>query len=234
MKAKVLDLEDAIRKVRESNSRAKDPIRFFLPYDHEKLGSLLCLNYKAEVLKRVKVTDYKPLGKETLENFLAVAKWLTMPNKRPGLMLYGNVGTGKTTLLKAICSTINSLCSPSFDEQGRKETLLDDFSCICIVKAKGIISDYSLIKGKYDRECSVQLLAIDELGVEPMESKLYGNVAEPLIDLLCERYDRQLLTIVSTNLDNEEIKKRYGIRLYDRTDEMFTKIPFNGKSYRAK
>ena len=103
-----------------------------------------------------------------------------------------------------------------------------------IVKAKGIIADYTnpQTRPRYDLMMKVSMMAIDELGVEPMESKLYGNVAEPLIDLFCERYDRQLLTIVSTNLGSQEIRQRYGTRLSDRFNEMFTTIPFNGESYR--
>ena len=80
---------------------------------------------------------------------------------------------------------------------------------------------------------STSLLAIDELGVEPTESKIYGNVSEPLIDLLCERYDRQLCTIISTNMGAQEITERYGRRVSDRFNEMFATIPFTAESYRV-
>ena len=79
---------------------------------------------------------------------------------------------------------------------------------------------------------STAILAIDELGVEPTESKLFGNVSEPLIDLLCERYDRQLCTIISTNMGASEIADRYGRRVSDRFNEMFATIPFTSNSFR--
>ena len=161
--------------------------------------------------------------------------WLCDPMKRPGLLLYGNVGTGKTTLLRAICATINKICTREEDERGIKETVLDIPNPISIVKAKQIITEYTFKNEKnnrYELMNKVALLAIDELGVESTEARLYGNVSEPLIDLLCERYDKQLCTIISTNMGLEEIDGRYGRRVSDRFSEMFTAIPFTENSFR--
>ena len=149
--------------------------------------------------------------------------------------MYGNVGTGKTTLLKAICATINRICTREEDERGVKETVLDIPNAISIVKAKQIITEFTVRNeqnNRYNLMNKVALLAIDELGVENTEAKLYGNTSEPLIDLLCERYDKQLCTIISTNMGLEEIEERYGRRVSDRFSEMFTAIPFTEQSFR--
>ena len=76
------------------------------------------------------------------------------------------------------------------------------------------------------------LLAIDELGVENVDIKNYGNSSEPIIDLLSYRYDRMKVTAVTSNLTMKQIEERYGLRLADRFNEMFHKIAFTGKSFR--
>ena len=235
MKAKKIEnLNALIAKINEQNNKAAPSQRFYLPFDQKDVAQLIGVKYKAEVLNRVHPNDYRQLGSDMKQNIADVSKWLCNPNKKPGILFFGDVGTGKTTLLRAICTVINTVCERETDGQGRRETTLDDFHCISIVKAKGIINDYNNLqtRPRYDLMTKVALLAIDELGVEPMESKLYGNVSEPLIDLFCERYDRQLCTVVSTNLGNTEIRQRYGTRLADRFSEMFATIPFNGQSFR--
>lgn len=235
MKAKKIEnLNALIAKFNEQNNKAAPPQRFYLPFDQKDVAQLIGVKYKAEVLNRVHPNNYRQLGSDMKQNIADVAKWLCNPNKKPGILFFGDVGTGKTTLLRAICATINDVCERDTYENGKKEETLDNYNCIKIVKAKSVINDYVDPQSRptYEKMTKVALLAIDELGVEPMESKSYGNVSEPLIDLFCERYDRQLLTIVSTNLGNAEIRQRYGTRLADRFNEMFATIPFNGQSFR--
>ena len=76
------------------------------------------------------------------------------------------------------------------------------------------------------------MLAIDDLGTEPVEVLDYGNVLYPIVDLLTRRYDRQLFTVITTNLTSEEIRAKYGERIADRLNEMMTKIVFRDSSFR--
>lgn len=72
---------------------------------------------------------------------------------------------------------------------------------------------------------------------EPPEVLVYGRVLTPVRDLLEERYRRQDLTIVATNLvntpDNPQLSKHYGERVVDRFREMMEIIPFRNPSYRV-
>lgn len=48
------------------------------------------------------------------------------------------------------------------------------------------------------------------------------------------RYDRMLITVLTTNLGDEEICTRYGVRIADRMNETFDAIVFKGTSYRGR
>ena len=77
------------------------------------------------------------------------------------------------------------------------------------------------------------MLAIDDLGTEPVEIQDYGNHLSPVIDLLYKRYDEQLFTIITTNLTPKEIRERYGERIADRLNEMAFRIVFDNDTYRT-
>ena len=80
------------------------------------------------------------------------------------------------------------------------------------------------------------MLAIDEVGEEPAEIISFGRVYTPVRDLLVERYKRQKLTIIATNLvntkDNPQLTEHYGARVVDRLREMMKIITFKNPSYR--
>lgn len=85
---------------------------------------------------------------------------------------------------------------------------------------------------RFNSLCYERMLAIDDLGCEPLEVQCYGNIYTPVIDLLTRRYDRQLFTIVTTNLTPQEIRPRYGDRIADRFNEMMRCIIFKNDSFR--
>lgn len=227
------NLDRELRAVTFENDHHASPMRFHLPFDRDKTYQLLGALYKAEVLRRVPAEKYRPINDELKRNIMDAATWLCDPNKRPGLLLYGNVGTGKTTLLNAMAKLINTSCERERDANNKFKATLEEWKVVSVIKAKNVISESTDPKGRYDIMRTTALLAIDELGVEPTESKLYGNVSEPLIDLLCERYDRQLCTIISTNMGAREIAERYGRRVSDRFNEMFATLPFVAESFRS-
>lgn len=76
------------------------------------------------------------------------------------------------------------------------------------------------------------LLAIEDMGKEAIAKMDYGNVINPVIEVLEHRYNEQLYTIITTNLRKEEIKEKYGVRIADRFNEMMHVIIFSGESFR--
>ena len=77
-----------------------------------------------------------------------------------------------------------------------------------------------------------ELLAIDDVGTEPSVVKVWGNEISPFVDTIYYRYDRQLFTIMTSNLNVEDLANKYGERIADRFTEMFDRIPFINHSYR--
>ncbi len=68
-----------------------------------------------------------------------------------------------------------------------------------------------------DRVAKVERLVIDDLGSEYQDAKgFFGSLLDELIDL---RYAGQRPTVISTNLDVEAFKNRYGVRIVDRIRE---------------
>ena len=212
-----------IRKV--SIIKRKD--RFCLPFERDKVLQALCHAYCAEVQQRMPTLEVVNCDTVTLGS---IATWITDKKGKSGLLLYGDIGTGKTTALKSLCRVINAACIAE-DDKDR----LDDHGreVIVIVRAKDIVNAWQNDQDRYKRMLRTELLAIDELGVEAIDVKTYGNSSEPIIDLLSTRYDRQKVTAVSSNLDLKQVSERYGMRMADRFNEMFHKVAYIGPSYRG-
>ena len=163
----------------------------------------------------------------TVGNLLELAKYLTKPEPKFGVMMCGTCGNGKTTLLYALQSALNELNS-----RGHFSFLDENFHVgMEIVDAKDIVQiskDLKQLRSYRSRS----MLAIDDLGKEPAEVLNYGNAISPVVDLLEYRYQHQLFTVITTNLTNNEIKQKYGARIADRFNEMLQLIVFQDISYR--
>lgn len=166
------------------------------------------------------------LDNATKQHLLLVAEWITNPKAKPGLLLMGSYGNGKTTMLKAISR---------FTEFFLIRTLPADKWIRFPLRRARDISDLFLeddFKKPFDSLCREQLLAVDDLGEEPYEVVRFGMNFHPLLDLLMERYDGRRFTVLSTNLTHDELGRQYGARMRDRFREMMHVINFDNPSYR--
>lgn len=154
-----------------------------------------------------------------------MAHWLTVETSRFGILLCGECGNGKSTMLKAFQQLLNYLKIPNEYGAG--------YLGIRIVDAKYI--DYLCRKDypAFQRLTDTDLLGIDDLGTEPKVVNDYGNVITPVIDLLTRRYEEQLFTVITTNLTPPQIREFYGDRIADRLNEMVEKIIYSNGSYRG-
>lgn len=178
---------------------------------------------KAEINKR---GDEIILDNDTRMHIAQASKWLVGINDKPGLMLRGDVGNGKTTLMRAICLLIAYVTEEINGYSNRIE--IPEWSSRKIAMLCGDEQG----RKEYRKLMDCAYLAIDELGEEPREIMSYGMLYEPIKEILLERYNRQLFTIVTTNLPKDEIAKRYSKRISDRFSEMMAVINFTNSSYR--
>lgn len=179
---------------------------------------------------------------KTRRNIQSVSRWLTNRCGKPFLLIQGNVGNGKTTMAKCIASTIDALRKEAKeiksrdswkmdDDEKRMYTLLSELPEVEMLTARKIVA-LAGREEEYKRVERCRLLIIDDLGVEPTTAKVYGTEITPLVDLLYSRYDSMLPTIITTNLNDNEIKELYKERVSDRLTEICDKLIYDAPSYR--
>lgn len=176
--------------------------------------------YRVEVESRGRVFS---LDEHTKSSLQKIAGWLTNENSKPGLLLFGTVGNGKTTALRATYRLAELVFSDR-SAYSRRDTGNR------VIEAK-LLENIS-IQTMSELSTSERLF-IDDAGTESEEIKNYGNAITPLADIICKRYNNQKFTIISTNLKMEEMRDKYGDRVYDRIIEMFNRIAYNAPSYRS-
>ena len=137
-----------------------------------------------------------------------------------GLLLYGNVGTGKT--FHAACIA-NALIDKGFP------VLMTNF-------ARLVNTLQGMFEGKQEYIDSLNrfsLLIIDDLGAERQSEFMQ----EQVFNIIDSRYRAGLPLIITTNLTIEEIKKPGDIgngRIYDRLLEICHPVEVNGVSRRRQ
>lgn len=150
-----------------------------------------------------------------------IAEWLTAP-ETPGLIIFGVVGNGKTTLMNAVAGVVNNLGDGSAA------------NWLTTIDAMRLASLANTDEEKMRDYIRKPLLAVDDLGAEQDTIKSYGNILNPAVELLLYRYQYRLPTLLTSNLKPGEIRERYGDRVADRMNEMFTRIIIRNPSYRGR
>lgn len=142
-----------------------------------------------------------------------------------GLWLYGNIGTGKSTMLRII----KEFCK---EVRPKSDGKIYSFA---IISANEICRKYAK-KGDdgISEYIKSRRLAIDEIGTETIPTAHYSNAINVIEQVLLARYDNRFdsFTHVTTNLTEDERKSRYKLRVYDRCKEMFNFVEFKGKTFR--
>ena len=207
-------------KIKELLQRKITRPRFSFPMTEEQSTDFLMASYMAEVeyRHRMFIDD-----EHTRDNIRRLAKFLTSDNSKFGIMFCGICGNGKTTLLYALRSAINMI-----NDCGGFE---DRKTGMSIIDAKDI-AHYAKDYRSFQELKMRPMIAIEDMGREATEVLDYGNVLNPVIDLIEYRYDNQLFTAITTNLTSKQVSEKYGKRIADRFNEMLEVIVFENAAYR--
>lgn len=226
-----LERLEYIRKQEEFIENLKQP---FTP---KELQTFVLEKLRTEI-----VTDRPPFfNEETKIVFKALcyyftgdAEFETMGENwklNKGLCLMGNVGTGKTTLMRMFsrnkrqsyqvlsCRKI----AGEYAENGHE--ILHKYSSV----VTNYINDYKYFLQKNLGFC------FDDLGTES-NKKNYGNTVNVMEEILLNRYDNRQFgwnfTHITTNLTADQIEETYGSRVRSRMREMFNIIELTGGDLR--
>ncbi len=200
--------------------RTTRPI-FRVPATKRQAEDMLRAAYMAEVSLRGGECRWT---KEVAGYIDVTAEWIT-EQRTPGLLLCGTAGNGKTTLMRAIAD-VYALA-----------TLRGDRGDVLEVRTVQATTVARLGRTSYDEFKALKLtpmLAIDDMGIEPTTVLEYGNGISPMTELLTHRYDKQLFTVVTTNLTAKDIRTKYGDRIADRFNEMMTVVVFKDGTFRKQ
>ena len=146
-------------------------------------------------------------------------KWATTYPDAPyrDLILTGGTGLGKTFLLRAMA-----------------DRLIERDVNVLIISAYRMLE--ILRKSYFDNDdtasetLNADVLMIDDVGSEPL---MQNVTVEQLFNLLNERQNRNLSTVISTNLDMAKFRERYTERIASRLRGSRCKIiPMYGKDIR--
>ncbi len=148
-----------------------------------------------------------------------VEQWKQVREKNLGLLLWGDVGTGKSFVAACIANALLEKGVP---------VLMTNFSKI--LNQMGAM--YSEERYRYIASFSdFSLLIIDDLGIE----RNTEYALEQVYAVIDERYKSGLPVIITTNLKIQEIREPADVahaRIYSRILEMCTPVQINGADRR--
>ena len=138
-----------------------------------------------------------------------IVDWME-DNKGKGLLAMGQCGLGKTLICYKILPAV------FLKYAGKVLTLFDATE----------------LNKHLDDVLSCKLVCIDDLGIEDTVIITYGNKRIPFAELVDAAEKKDKLLVITTNLNVEEIRDRYGERVMDRLRAVTTPVLFTGKSMR--
>lgn len=148
-----------------------------------------------------------------------------VPSLDKGLLLIGGYGCGKTSMMRAL----QKIGRMIYDKNGSTIMWFRIISC------NGLVNEYEGLENAKDKESFIKKYVsgevyFDDFGTENIASN-FGK-RNLLKDILEERYMKGNKCHLTSNLSLDEIAEKYGGRVYDRMQEMFNIIVWEGESFR--
>ncbi len=161
-----------------------------------------------------------------IDHVYAVIKNYSRKDNIYGLYLYGRTGTGKTLLSCIILNELIRLYQIPVKYAKISRDILGK-----IRDTFNPQSDYYGEGRKIEEElANIEVLVIDDFGVQK-DSPWVNNV---LYDLIDTRYEKNLLTILTSNEPMDSWKEISNGRVFSRLKEMCLEIHLDAEDYRLK
>lgn len=146
-----------------------------------------------------------------------------------GLVVHGKTGTGKTHVAIAYARTCmaNMMGFYFKNHDERDDVPTPKFVIATIPDMLSSIIEKEKTMQYYK---SADVLIIDDLGAETPKDW----ASEKTFELINYRYNEDLLTIVTTNLNPKEIQSTIGARVFSRLMEMCDVMELTGEDYRLR
>jgi len=186
-----------------------------------RLGTGIPKRFRGVGFDRQPVADMDPALTREIRQFVRDVG--TNLDKGRGLWLFGDVGTGKTSLAM--------LVSKAALEAGRSVAIYSMPRLLSDIKETYEDRSERSYMQLFERLVGVDLLHIDDLGAE----KRTDWVLEQLYSIINERWQEQRSIVVTTNLvDVDELRAQIGPRTVSRLHEMCDLIPIMGRDRRMQ
>jgi len=189
------------KRMMEKSEAASQSEDFILPSEETtptaKLNCLRAWGVPERIIKNLE-------NLKTTKAVNIVKNWSDTPREAWCLILSADKGTGKST----------AAATWLYDMALEAPTYLKRYwwSGTRIARTNGYAKEFEkMMESRY--------MVIDDLGVEYLDKN--GNFLQRLDELIDERYSNFRKTIITTNLNTQAFKERYGERVADRIREGF-------------
>lgn len=223
------DLKPYIDSAKEGKHYREKVNQYFKKINEPKqyeVSNAAYLNYVLKQLKEKTGSEKVTPELSLLFNYFTGGVCNLDPNK--GLLVVGNIGCGKTTLMSIFRDGPNPYRIVSAREVSESWKKNGDISKYCesLLPNKLTVSPFGPLPIG---------ICFDDLGIEN-KTKNYGDEANAMEEVLLNWYDKKTFNKVhiTTNLTPEEIEQKYGKRVRSRMREMFNLVKFEGGDRRGK
>ena len=157
------------------------------------------------------------------DNIYKMILWLTRDDylRRPGLLVMGEIGSGKSTAMRALMAVYSRFL----------RNFTDSTDAFIPVPVADVNEHYERGDGHFLEWCKAyRNMYIDDLGKASIQDRY--KTARPIEILIMERYANHLPTFFTTNMSADDIASTFEPHVVDRLKDMCTQLLFKGDSYR--
>jgi len=171
----------------------------------------------------VKINDSKNIFIKAFEYFLQIqdskktfnyksgyddiCDWLT-DNEGKGLLILGNCSLGKTFMVRYV------------------------LPAILLKYSSRVLKSFDLNRDNIDEILKKKICGLDDIGTEDVRNE-YGTKRLAFAEIVDNAEKNSNILIITTNLTGEDIKHRYGIRIYDRLLAITKRVVVSGEGERG-